>query len=390
VCTYRRWFVAVSLLGLAPAGAGSGGGQLPDLPVTKLDVRQPAPLSVSRGAERSDLDARKITLAVGQPTPIRDVILLVVRGSRFSTVIDSSITGTFTGELRDLTMRQALEAVLFPSALDYDVDAGVISVYPRKPETRLFEVDLLSLRRTLQHRTESAGPGVTVEMGSATATDVFAEIEAGVAALLSQSGRHHVDRRAGLVQVTDFADRLDQVAVYLESVQVRALRQVRVQMKILAVTVKDRARGLDLTALGIRPGSAAVLPADVDAVLRAIWAQGAVDVLATPQVLAMNNEPAVVRVDSGDEAAWTLAITPQISADDMVQLGIAPGFSRRMASTAGASQTWQSDVNTIVRVRGGETLILSGLRAHPASAELVVLLTPTIVGQAAGAAGAVR
>ena len=61
------------------------------------------------------------------------------------------------------------------------------------------------------------------EMAASLDSDAFAEIDRGVAALLSPDGRHHVDRRAGLVHVTDHRERLDQVALYLETVQVRAV-----------------------------------------------------------------------------------------------------------------------------------------------------------------------
>jgi hypothetical protein len=73
------------------------------------------------------------------------------------------------------------------------------------------------------------------------------------AQLLSPSGRMHVDSNAGVVQVTDFADRLDQVGLYLETVTLRASRQVRLDARVLEVTLGSPA-GIDWTAVGARAG----------------------------------------------------------------------------------------------------------------------------------------
>ena len=53
------------------------------------------------------------SLSVSRPMPIGDLLLLLVNGTPFSLVDRQGGSGTFTGDLKDLTMRQALEAVLF-------------------------------------------------------------------------------------------------------------------------------------------------------------------------------------------------------------------------------------------------------------------------------------
>ena len=44
--------------------------------------------------------------------------------------------GTFAGELKDVTLRQAIESVLTPNGLSYDLDGAVIRVFPRRTETQ--------------------------------------------------------------------------------------------------------------------------------------------------------------------------------------------------------------------------------------------------------------
>src|SRR4029079_9214259 len=90
--------------------------QLPPLPLTQLDERGAA----------TDLDARTFTLTFAQPVPIRDLLLLLVRGTNISIVPDPSIAGSFIGELKNVTVRQALGLILRPLGLDYAIDGPVV------------------------------------------------------------------------------------------------------------------------------------------------------------------------------------------------------------------------------------------------------------------------
>ena len=61
------------------------------------------------------------------------------------------------------------------------------------------------------------------------------------AAPRSSSGRYHVNRKASLVQVTDFADRLDLVAAYLDAAHIRVNRQIRIHARVFEVIRADSA-----------------------------------------------------------------------------------------------------------------------------------------------------
>jgi MSHA biogenesis protein MshL len=312
----------------------------------------------------------------------------------------------------------------------------------------LFEVNYLNVRRSLQRRL-NATPGIggqppASQHSTTIESDLFGDIGAGVQALLSPSGRFHVDRKAGLVQVTDFADRLDRVSAYLEAVHVRVNRQVRLDVRVLEVTLSDRG-GLDWAAVASRAGSP-LLPAapgvataglrvgDLDALVKAIAEQGTVRMIAAPQTVAMNNEPAVLRATTGGVYAGsgpgrgspdhsepvsgsitegvTLTVTPYIDADGMVQLNVAPTWAEQsghVRSPAGdlVPALRVSEADTVVRVQEGETVVISGLLQERADArpsaglsgffgaqerrtvrvELVVLLTPTVVRAGAESEG---
>jgi MSHA biogenesis protein MshL len=416
--------------GVVPAQTplpSAGPGVLSPLPVTQLD--DPA---------RAALDgAASVSLSISRPMPLREMLHLLVSGTSLSLVLAEDVDGSFEGSLKGLTMRQALEAVLFPRALDYDVRGTLIRVFPRRPKTRFFDVNYLNVRRAWQRGVRSA-VGMSADEGTASASsldnDALAEIERGVQALVSGSGRVHVDRRAGLVQVTDFSDRLDLVALYVEAAEIRSARQVRIEARVFEITLNDAAAStIDWRAAIARSGSAArmdraaagIRVSDFDVLMRAIGEQGTVRTIAAPQIVAMNNEPAVMRVGSQEvyfvaasqidatgrdhrPAAvldgLTLTVTAQIAADGIVQLNVAPSFAEKIGdarSPGGGSVPVLSvtEADTNVRLQDGETVVISGLlqdrertrtgaglagffgaqARETVKAELVILLTPTVV-----------
>jgi MSHA biogenesis protein MshL len=420
-----------------PDAAAPPRQEISPLLLTELDDRQ---------ASASLDGARRISLSVSRPMAIGDLLLLLVNGTPFSLVTEGDVSGTFTGDLKDLTMRQALEAVLFSRALDYDLQGTLLRVFPRRTPTRLFAVNYLDLRRTLQRTAggaASVGPAHTVtELSSASSTDFYESIEKGVQALLSASGRMHLDRTAGLVQVTDFAERLDQVGVYLEAAQARASRQLRIDAQFLSVDLlSGSATSIDWTTAAIKSAAASPVSEgngpmglavrNVDALIAALGEQGAVTRLASPHIVAMNNQPAIVRV--GKEVVYfqhastgtgpeekrattplsvldglTLTVLAQVSADDFVQLHVSPAY----ATQTGAAKDGHGmavpvltthEADTMMRVRDGETIVLAGFLSEtgkphhrngltrlfagdshtPVRSEFVVLLTPRVLKTAA-------
>lgn len=362
----------VALLVQAPQRPGS----MPPLPLTALDER----------ALAADLDNHTFTLTFAQPVPIRDLLLLLVRGTNLSVVPDPSIAGTFIGELKNVTVRQALDLILPPLDLSYTLDGPFIRVLRRQAETRLFDINYIAASRTAASRIGGDGraDGSFANLSSTTTTDLFAELAAGVRTLVSEHGVFNVDRKAGLLQVTDFPERLDRVAVYLEAVQDRVHRQVQIDARVIEVELSDEnAQALDWTALaqattGAVPtaGRAALSGLrviDMAKFMTALAAQGTVSVLASPRLLALNNEPAIVRAVSarspGDAHAaatrttiesFTLSVTPQIAPGGIVMLSLRPILTLQSPADHGRSTATTREADTIARVADGETIVMAG------------------------------
>lgn len=408
---------------LPPVTPGTPAGQLAPLPVTRLEL--------AGGAATLD-SARPPLLRFTQPLPIRDVLLLLVRDTGLSLIANSEVDGTFTGELSGVTLRQAFDLVLHPQGFDYTTEGNAIRVFRRRPETRIFDLNIASAQR------RGSGPvsfssSLAVDSASGSRAnvewtadgDAFADVAQGIRTLLSADGRFSVDRKAGVVQVTDDVERLDRVAIYIESVERRLRRQVEIQARVIEVTLTDPAsaavnwEAAIESARSTTPSGAVVL--DFSAFMTALAQQGTVAILASPRITALHNEPALMRVgiqdvtferQGGSERAtamldgFSLAVVPSISADGVVIMNVSPSVSQRTGEVRSREKQRipvlaVDEISTAVRLRDGETLVLPGLRrereqsvaatgrglgslfkreeTRKTSSEVAVLLTPKVI-----------
>jgi MSHA biogenesis protein MshL len=453
------------------------GQQLPPLPVIQLEEGRREP------------GEQTFSLTFAEPIPIIELLLLLVRDTGVSLVPDPDVQGTFVGELRDVTLRQALDLILQPLGLEYTLQNNVLRVFPRQLHTRIFSINYVGTRRSAT-RTMGAStslgsavfgamapetavvppvgapPGSATGVTSADSGDVFDDIVAGLRTLLSADGRFNLDRKAGLLQVVDYAGRLDRVGLYLEAVQTRVNRQVQISARVIEVTLAARfAAGIDWGLVLERAGDAVVLtqrlaPAggmvtmgldirDFGAFITALASQGTVNVLSSPRVVAMNNEPAVMRVGTQDVFFVTLSqvdalsgrvlqtlvapqaitegvvlsVTPQISGDGIISMSVMPSVTARTGeATSRFGDTVPvlsvRETDTFVRVAEGQTIVIAGLMQERMDLErskvpllgdvplfgglfrreeriarkldLVVLLTPVVMTPAAIAVEAAR
>ena len=398
---------------------------LEPLVVTQLDEATPLPA----------LDEQILSVLLSEPLPVTDLLRLLLRETDLSLVPDPGIDETFTGELKNVTLRQALDLVLRPLDLDYRLEDGVLRVVRRRMQTRVFEVNFVTTRRMATRRVSAGGAegGASLtELVSTDDRDLFTELERAVRPLLSPAGRARLDRGAGLLRVADFPERVDSVGRYLDRVVRRAGRQVRIEARFVEVVLADpTSGGLDWPALSrlaptlvgsggtsIRP--VLTTPADVDEFLAALAQQGAVTTLSRPSVVTMNNEPAIIRIDTrhlsvGAAAASAggpatagvvLSMTPQVGLDGIVTLSVTPSITTATGvsgSERGAlvPTVTVRETDTLLRVRDGETAVLTGwlhraapvVRVVPAAeigtgdapaptsrlTDLVILLTPTVL-----------
>jgi MSHA biogenesis protein MshL len=487
---------------LPPVGIVQGAGVVRPVPAPGTLQQPPAPLppvAVTQLDDRQlhpELDGERISLTFAEPTPIIDILRVMVADTSLSLIPDPALDQTFIGELKNVTRREALDLMLEPLGLDYSIRGNVIRVFPRELETRLYSIDHVITQRAGSRGTGGGGVGAgggfgtgaggvgvgaapvggavgggiaggitgggiggaTASVGGSDAPDFFGELEEGVRNLLSAEGTLNIDRTAGVLQVTDRPSRLDRIGQYLDTVMLRVSRQVQIEARIVEVELNEEhsaginwnrifsALGGSLT-LGQTLGGGAsggftmsFAGGDTSVLLDAFAQQGRVNVLSSPRVTAMNNQPAVMNIgtqrvffttttqvgEQGQILQTTvtpqsvtegviLSVTPQISADGIIHMSINPsvtenaGFATsRLGDVVPQLRVRQTD--SLVRVRDGETIVIAGLMQDRASAttskvpvmgdvpvvgslfrrrqtttqktDLVILLTPRIMGPA--------
>jgi len=141
-----------------------------------------------------------------------------------------------------------------------------------------------------------------------------------------------------------------------------------------------------ITALGVP--NLSVSSSDFELLIRALESQGRLEVLSRPQILVNNNKAARIQVgenvaivesverrDNGntlanvtrEDVGIILNVTPTISADGFVRMDITPTISNLSARTTQVTEDFQApiitkrEIETNVRVRDGETVVIGGL-----------------------------
>jgi len=126
-----------------PAATPASAGQAPQQPGLP-------PLAVSQIEEgrRSEAMNQPFSLSFAEPISIRELLLLLVRDTSLSVVLDPDVEGTFSGELKNVTLRQALGLVLEPHGFVATFYDNVVRVRREQVQTRLFNINYVATRRS--------------------------------------------------------------------------------------------------------------------------------------------------------------------------------------------------------------------------------------------------
>jgi len=141
-----------------------------------------------------------------------------------------------------------------------------------------------------------------------------------------------------------------------------------------------------VTGLGVP--NIAIAATDFDLLIKALKAQGRLQVLSNPSIMAANNAPARIQVgetiqiptstsisDAGrtsstlekEDLGVILQVTPSINPDGFVRMNITPEISNLSARTTQISEDFESPIitrrtaDTTVTVHDGQTIVIGGL-----------------------------
>ncbi len=215
---------------------------------------------------------------------IHDVLLVFSKESELNIVIDPELRGKVTIDLKRVTLKEALEAILSPLGWSYRIDGKFIRILRPQMETRLFTLNYIvtkrSGKREVYASTSTGGTSQTSSLtGQQTALsqggartgytdlvsvdemDLWKEIQKGLENLIfgtveekevpsekekttltrvDEKGKKLVvNKSTGTIMVTDYPINLNKIASYLETVEGSSQRQVSIQAKIMEVTLSD-------------------------------------------------------------------------------------------------------------------------------------------------------
>lgn len=306
----------------------------------------------SPGAPVWDQGKEPISIITNGWVNVREILRQVAGSAALGLQMAPDVTGQVNVHLEDVGVHQALDALLDPVDLGYEVVNNVLVVYKRGMVTRWFTFDYPVTQREGRgeldvsvSRESSSGSGGGGDenqnrshVTSTAIMSVWPEVMASLTTLVfpysfeSQTGSKAsnslainrsdeagrllvVNPMASLVQVTAEWDRVEQVDQLLARLKESLLRQVAIEVRIMEVSLNDETQtGINWNTL--LDGEAQVglqtlntvtnlsedfMQIKVDSrhltsVLQALATKGDLRTISTPRVTTLNNQKAIVRV----------------------------------------------------------------------------------------------
>lgn len=210
----------------------------------------------------------KFDLSVSN-APAAQVFMSIVSGTRYSMLVHPNVTGTISVNLKDVTVREALDAIRELYGYEYKVDGTRIFIQPVSMQTRVFRVNYLIGQR--QGRSDvrvtsgsvsdapagapgvpgapvTATPGTTANVvndssriQTQTKSDFWDDLTQTLRAIVGVEGGRNVvvNPQAGVVVVRAMPPELRNVEAYLRAIQLSVDRQVVLEAKIIEVTLSS-------------------------------------------------------------------------------------------------------------------------------------------------------
>lgn len=250
------------------------------------------------------------------------------------------------------------------------------------------------------------------------------DVEMNLKSLLSPNGRFSTNKPAGVILVSDLPVSLDKIGTYFDELNKKVAQQIEIEVKVVEVALTDQSQfGVDwnmlaknlkgLNALSLATNFATqnftsgsfltfsgtagndnggISTNGVNAVIKALNTYGKVEVVSQPKITILNNQVAVIQVgttksfieSSSTETSQVGSVstisTGQVQEgvtmrlvgnimNEQVYLSVTPVVTtidsiRTVTSgnmTIEAPQTSTKSINTMVKLKEGETVAIGGL-----------------------------
>ena len=416
-------------------------GDIPEIVTQPPPVPEPAPLQ----------HEERYTVVVNE-VPVTELLFALARDAQVNVDIAPGISGLVTMNAVEQTLPQLLQRIARQAGLRHSIENDNVFIAPDEPYFRTYRIDYLNMARDTSHvvqvGTQIAGTGNSAEgggggtnnstttIGSTMSNHFWASLVANVSAILDSDGS--VDSKpmsgnaviphpeSGVLTIKATTVQHEILQKLINQTLTSANRQVLIQATIVEVSLTDQFQaGIDwqvlnqaglagfnlttktITANPVNAASLFSLRYDdpnpdreraLSAALELLEEFGDVSVLSSPQIMALNNQSAILKVVDNvvyfeveqesnvtqGVAASTfetivktvpvgivMTITPLIKADDSIILNIRPSISRinrfvndpnpALSVTSPVPEIRVREMESMLQLKNGEIAVMGGL-----------------------------
>lgn len=332
-------------------------------------------------------EGHKINLSV-KDAELQDVLNLISRASGKNFIVSGGSAAKVTLNVKSTPWDEALRIILVNAKLGYQKVGNVYRIAP-----------LSDLRQEID---DSAASAAKQEDLLPLETRLYAlsyakakDVSTNIADFKSKRGKSSVDERTNTLVVTDLPEVLERIARYVKSVD-RQTAQILIEGRVVEAKREFLQQlnvrwGLPINAGGVsgnlnigrNDGLRNFVQIDhawagINAILGAEEQEKNIRTVASPRVLALDNQPATIQ--QGDsfpvptpstpttpggityvDALLDLQVTPQVTSDGYVMMKVSLKKDTPVPGTQGVSKR---KAETQVLVESGKTVVLGGIYAR--------------------------
>lgn len=195
--------------------------------------------------------------------PAAQVFNAIASGSRYSILLPPGLSGTVSLNLKDTSVKEALEVMREMHGFEYRIDGNRVYVQPASLQTRMFQVSYPTSKRAGRSDTRvisgsiangapsstggaaAGGQGAASSEGSQVSTlvdtDFWKELDLSLKAVIGNEGGRQIvmSPHTGVLIVKAFPRELREVENFLRSAKLSIERQVMLEAKIVEVSLRE-------------------------------------------------------------------------------------------------------------------------------------------------------
>jgi len=345
--------------------------------------------------------------------PAAQVFMSIASGTRYSMLVHPQVSGTLSLNLKDVTIREALDSIRELYGYDYKIDGARIFIQPAGLQTRIFQVNYLPGQRRgfSDVRVQSgavtdagAAPTAAAPAGTAPASrslessrvttqqqsDFWADLRTSLTSLVGAGeGRTVIiNPMSGVVLVRALPGELRSVADYLRATRLSVERQVMLEAKIVEVTLSDAFQaginwqafrsGNTVAAVGQVTGGTTLTPSGVPIVAPGFTVDPAGRAAAATGTSGAAGSVFGLALQARNFAALLTFLETQGNVQVLSSPRIATINNNKAVLKVGTDEFFVTNVTTTATTTGTSTVQSPSVTVQPFFSGIVLDVTPQI------------